>query len=185
MARKTTVVTVEFSDNETRRFQVQQMKVKDGHVVLERIVRVASPLLGVLAANIGETDENKMVEGLGDLSSDAIQPAFDAFAENLLRNEGLVDWLTTKLRKYVQMETETEDLFVLMTDKNYDDIFGGEYFAEGTLVALSLKHNYGSFFEGAGGLAGLAKKFMTRTRSTSSSPKAAQSGSGESSSTSA
>ncbi len=176
MARKTTTKVVRFSDDEERRFELRQMKVKDGHAVLEKLLRVGAPILGALAENLGEEDQAKAIAG--DLSAEGLSAAVDKLAANLLANEGIVDWLTEKLRKYTKIETDEEDLFVSLTGELYDGTFAGEYGAEAVLVAAHLKMNYESFFKGAGGLAGAARQFVTPRRSESSSPKASPSGSG-------
>ncbi len=178
MARKKTTKVVTFSDGEERRFRLRQMKVRDGHAVLERLMRVAAPILGALAENLGEDDPEKAIAG--DLSVEGLTAAVDKLAANLLANEGIVDWLTEKLRKYTEIETESEDVFVSLTSELYDDTFAGEYGAEAVLIAAHLKANYGSLFKGAGGLAGAARRFVTPRQSRSSSPEASPSGSGAS-----
>lgn len=178
MARKTVVETITFSDEEERRFQIHQMKPKDGHIVLERILRIAAPIIGALTQNLGgEEDGEDTVSG--DLKKEGIGDAFDAFAENLIRNEGVLDWLVEKLKKGWKIETEEEGQFVSMPIVMYDDVFGGEYGAELDLVVAALKVNFSSFFGKAGGLKKLARRFVTPTRSKSSSPKTATSGSGD------
>lgn len=176
MARKQTTAVVEFGDGESRRFQITQMKVRDGHAVLERLLRVGAPVLGALADGLGEADAEKAVAG--DLSREGLSGAFDALAANLAKNEGVLDWLTEKLRKGVAVETEEAETFVPLTGEIYEDLFAGEYGAELALVAAGLKANFSTFFKGAGGLSGAVRRFVTPTRSASSSPKASRSGSG-------
>ena len=168
MARKTTTKAIAFEDGESRRFRITQMKVRDGHEVLERLVRVASPVLGALADNLGASPEEAVV---GDLSKAGISAAFESLAKNLIANEGVIDWLTEKLRKTTEIETESEDVFVPLTTNLYDETFAGEYAAEARLVAACLEANYASFFKGAGGLAATVRRFVTPTASASSSRK--------------
>lgn len=178
MARKKVEKTIVFSEGDERRFEIQQFKVKDGHAVLERLLRVSAPILGVLAENLGAEGEDALV---GDLSKEGVSQGFEKFAEHLVRNEGILDWLTEKVRKNVRFETEEEGQFVTLTSEIYEDLFAGEYGAEVELVLEALKLNYATFFGKAGGLGAVARRFVTPKRSRSSSPKASTSGSGASS----
>lgn len=175
MARKKVERTIEFSDGESRRFELTMFKVKDGHAVLERLLRVSAPVLAQLAEGLGAEEGEAVV---GDLSREGVAGAFGSLAENLIRNEGILDWLTEKVRKNAKVETEEEDVFVTVTADLYEDLFAGEYGAEMELVVEALKLNYATFFAKAGGLGAVARRFVTPTRSRSSSPTASKSGSG-------
>jgi len=168
MARKKVDKEITFSDGASRRFRTQQFKTKDAHEVLERLLRIAAPLLGTLATNLGETDAEKAIAG--DLSKAAVTEAFNSFAANLMVNEGILDWLAEKARKCTMLETEVEEQFVPLTLDLYDDTFAGEYGAEAQLIASVLQANYASFFAGAGGLAKVARRFVTPRPSASTSP---------------
>jgi hypothetical protein len=178
MARKTEIVEVEFYDGETRRFELVQFKPRDGHAVLERLLRVAAPVLGPLAENLGAPEAEAAV---GDLSVDGISAAFEAFADNIAKNEGVLEWLVQKVKKATKLETEEEGQFVSISQEQWDDVFAGEYGAELDLVVQTLKLNYRSLAKKGGGLGKLARRFVTPTRSRSSSPKGVPSGSGASS----
>jgi len=169
MARKKVEKTIAFADGEERRFELTQFKVKDGHAVLERLLRVAAPILGKLAEGLGAEGEEAAV---GDLSKEGVSGAFDAFAENLVRNEGVLDWLTEKVRKTAKIETEVEGQYVTLTTELYEDCFAGEYGAELDLVVEALRLNYATFFARAGGLGAAARQFVTPTRSRSTSRQA-------------
>lgn len=176
MARKTEIVTIEFYDGDPRRFELQQFKPKDGHAVIERLLRVGAPVLGSLAENLGASEENAVA---GDLSREGVSAAFDAFAENIARNEGVLEWLVQKVKKESRAETETEDQFISMTSDQWDETFAGEYGAELELIIACLKLNYAGLAKKGGGLGKLAQRFVTPTRSRSSSQRGAQPGSGD------
>lgn len=175
MARKITDKSIEFDDGESRVFRIQQMRVRDGHAVIERIAMVAGPVLGALAGGLGQDADRAVV---GDLSEAGVREAFEALSSNLMANEGTVDWLVGKLRGSIKYQSDG-GIFVTLTEDLYDDLFAGDYLAEGKLVAAALSHNFASFFKGAGGLAAAARKFVTPTQSRSSSRRGANSGSGD------
>ncbi len=178
MARKTEIVSVEFYDGETRRFELTQFKPKDGHAVIERLLRVGAPVLGPLVEGLGASAEDAAV---GDLSVDGISQAFEAFATNIARNEGVLDWIVSKVKKSSRLETETEDVFISPSTDQWDDLFAGEYGAELDLIVACLKLNYQGLAKKGGGLGKIARRFVTPARSRSSSPRGAPSGSGDSS----
>lgn len=179
MARKKVDVELRLTDG-PRRFRVQQLRVRDGHAVLERLIRVLGPAVGQVVDHLGETDPSKAVAG--DLSRDGVAAAFDTLAAALRAEEGLIDWLVERLRPHIELETEESDVFVPMTLDIWDDVFAGEYLAESKLIAKALEVNYASFF-GEGGLGAFAHKLVTPTRSPSASRRASRRGSGGSSAT--
>lgn len=189
MARKTEIVSVEF-DGETRRFELTQFKPKDGHAVIERLLRIGAPILGPVATGrAGDAEEGVvLMGGSGEeedevvrLSPEAISGAFDAFAENITKNEGVLDWLVQKVRKNAKLEFDAEDVFVTPTTDQWDDLFAGEYGAEFDLIIAALKLNFARLASKGGGLGKIARRFVTPARSRSSSPRGAPSGSGDSS----
>jgi hypothetical protein len=175
MARKTALIAVQFSDDEHRRFRVRQFKVKTGHAVLERLLRLAAPILGSLVEGLGNKPKDAVV---GDLSLDSVSSAFDKFADNIAAQPGLLDWLTEKVRNCTELETDVEGQFVPLKPNHYEDLFAGEYGAELELLIAALKLNFAPLFSKAGGLASVARRFVTPRKSTSNTPKAATPGSG-------
>lgn len=174
MARRTEVVSITFSDETTRRFKITQIKVKDAHAVMERLARIITPTLGNAASGLGATG---LEAAIGDLSGKGIADASTAFASSL--RDGDLDWFSEKLRAGIEIETETEELYVGLKGQAFEDAFVGEYAAELMLYWEALRVNFGSFSKAVGGLAGLARRFVTP--SASSSPAEPSPGSGASS----
>ncbi len=177
MARKTEIVTLDFYEGDPRRFELIQFKPKDGHAVLERLLRVAAPVISPVADNLAPDAAESDGE---DLDLSGLGSALEALGENLAKNEGLLEWLVQKVKKTTKMETDEEDVFVTPTQENWDDIFAGEYGAELSLVIACLKLNYRGLASKGGGLGKIVRRFATRKPSRSSSPTDAPSGSGAS-----
>lgn len=175
MARRTETVTIDFFDGETRRFQLRQFKPADGHAVIERLMRVAAPVLGPLIENLDAKSEDAVA---GDLGRAGVTAAAEAFAANLAKNEGLLEWTVEKVKKSAKVETDEEGQFVSITTDQWDAVFAGEYGAELELIVATLKLNFAGLAHKGGGLGKIARRFVTPARSQSSSPPAAPSGSG-------
>ena len=178
MARKTRIVEIQFTpetdddgnpteDAESRRFRVKQMKVKDGHRVLEKLTRILSPVLGEIAPALPEDADDTAAAA-------AISAALEALPKHL--EAGDLQWIVDHLRKVCETESD-EGAWVPITESFWDDIFAGEYAAEARLIGAFLKHNFGSFFSGGAGGVGLLARLL-KTPSSSSTPKDAKSGSG-------
>ena len=138
--------------------------------------------LGELADNLGAEEGQALV---GDLKQGSISVAARKLVDNLGGDD--LNWLVDELRPTVQISTpdmreSAPDAFVDFTSDQWDEEFAGQLMDQFRLLVWVLQMNYGSFFEGAGGLAGAARQFVTPTPSSSKPQPTPTSGSGASSS---
>lgn len=180
MARNTE--TRQFGDNH---YRATQLKVRKANRILERLIKIGGESLGVLGDNVGGGDTADAL--VGDLKRGSLAEAAQALVKNLTGGE--LNWLVDELVPSIQYQTPalaaaTPEGFVPMTGDLWDDVFAGDLMGQFRIIAWVLELNYASFFAGAGGLAGAARKFVTPTTSSSSSPTTPRAGSGDSSPTS-
>lgn len=183
MARKT--VTREIGHN---RYRATQLKVRKANRVLERLVKTFGETLGKLAENVGSGETDVNVALIGDLKRGALSDAAEALVKNLSGDE--LNWIVDQMRDSLEYQTPelraaTPEKFVKVSGDLWDDIFAGALLEQFTVLWWMLELNFGSFFEGAGGLVEVVRTAVTPTLSPSSSPTEPNSGSTASSTPSA
>ena len=183
MARK--IETREIGFN---RYRAKQLKVRKANRVLERILKIVGEPIGALADNVGTGEDGVEVALIGDLKRGALSEAAEKLVKSLSGDD--INWLVEELRTSLEYQTpdlreSDENKFVPMTGDIWDDEFAGLLMDQFKVIAWVLELNYGSFFEGVGGIAGVAHRFVTPAKSPSSSQTTPTSGSGDSSSPSA
>lgn len=177
MARQTE--TREFGPN---RYRAKQLKVRKANRVLERLIKIAGESLGALADNVGSGDTEDAL--VGDLRRGALSTAAQKLVTNLSGDD--LNWLVDELIPSIHYQTPelraaTPEQFVPVTGDVWDELWAGDLMGQFRVVLWVLQLNYASFFEGAGGLAGVVRRAVTPTKSDSSSPTMQTSGSGDSS----
>ncbi len=178
MARKT-----ETREIGQHRFRVTQFKVRKANRILEQIIHLIGPALGVAADNLGETDPEKVLKG--DLAKGALA---DAAAKLVIGLDGdQLNWLIDESIPAIEYQTPElraaqPDVFVPMSGELWDNVFAGRLMDQFALMAFVAELNFGSFFVGVDGIKSAVHRFVTPTTSTSRSPQTETTGSGVSSS---
>ena len=176
MARKTEVR--EYGPNH---FRARQLKVRQANRVLERLLIIVGESLGAIADNVGSGETGGDASLVGDLRRGALSDAAGKLVKNMSGDD--LNWLIEELRPSIEYQTPElraagDAQFVPLTGDLWDDVFAGELGTQFKVIAWVLQLNFASFFDGAEGITGAFRQFVTPTRSSSSSPTIPTPGSG-------